>query len=99
MEKLSSVEYMKDFLKTDDRREMVYTIENDLQNWRRSVFQVIERKEGIPTVAIVSFTAIDSTQAERLTLLVKIEEQQHALEEALAMAHSNRRGLPSIGFR
>lgn len=90
-EKLSSVEYMKDFLKTDDRREIVYTIENDLQNWRRSVFHVIERKQGIPTVAIVSFTAIDSTQAERLTLLAKIEEQQHALEEALAMAQSANR--------
>ena len=90
-EALSSTEYIKDFLKEDDRRELVYTIENDEHNWRRSVFQVIERKNGIPTVAIVTFTAIDNAQAERFSLLAKIEEQQKALEEALAMAQSANR--------
>ena len=90
-EELASVEYIKEFLKEDDRRELVYTIENDARNWRRAVFQVIERKAGIPTVAIVSFTAIDNAQAERFSLLARIEEQQKALEEALAMAQSANR--------
>ena len=90
-DKLVDLNYFRDYLSTEDRRELVYPILGKEREWRRAVMQVVERKNGIATLFIFTFQQIDSERAERLTLLETIEKQQRALEEALSMAQSANR--------
>ena len=89
--RLAEPDFARQFLADNDRRELVYTIEGAQASWRRAVFHVVERRDGVPQVIILSFTAIDRDRAEKLELTAKIEQQQKELEEALAMAQAANR--------
>ncbi len=96
--KLCRPECIRTFLGEADRREFIYNMPKAEQPWRRCVFQVVSRKEGVPTMMIVSFMAIDADRAEKLDLDAKIatqkkalEEQQQLLEKALSRAEAASR--------
>ena len=86
--KFWDLDFVRDYLKDTDRRELVYQVVGAQKEWRRAVMQVIRRKDGVASLFIFTFQRIDKEQAEKLTLLDTIQKQQKALEEALAMAQS-----------
>ena len=88
---LTDLEYFREYLSKEDRRELVYPVIGETREWRRAIMQVVERKNGVATMFIFTFQQIDNERAERLTLLETIEKQQKALEEALSMAQSANR--------
>lgn len=87
--KIVNVDYIRDYLTTNDKREFNYrALEGE---WRRATLIVIERKNGIPVNFILTFMFLDSDAAQKLELDAKIaeqkkelENQQHLLEDALA---------------
>lgn len=94
-EALSNVDNVAKFLETEDFRELVYEVPELNRPWRRSEWQVVERKNGRPSIIIVYFRGIDNTTAEKMELDAKIasqkkalETQQNLLQIALAKAES-----------
>lgn len=94
-ESLSDVKNVYEFLGNEDFRELVYEVPELTRPWRRSEWQVVERKNGRPSIIIVYFRGIDNTTAEKIELDTKIasqkkalETQQGLLEIALAKAES-----------
>lgn len=94
-EALSDVNNVAKFLENEDFRELVYEVPELNRPWRRSEWQVVERKNGRPYIIIVYFRGIDNTTAEKIELDTKIasqkktlETQQKLLEIALAKAES-----------
>lgn len=84
-EKLSDVNYLKEFLKNENRREYVYKIVehyeiDNSKQWRRCIFQVIERKKNIPVTIVLAFTIIDEETANQYQMNKMIHEQKNALE-------------------
>lgn len=90
--KMSDPSYMEKFLAAEDRREYVYNVlpnsefwNKSLNNWRRSVFRVVERRNGIPVSFVLTLTAIDVSSAKKYELDKKIAEQKQVLESQTAL--------------
>lgn len=81
---LENVDNIKKFLQNEDTREMTFQIKDVDRPWRRCEWQVIERRNGLPSIIIVFFRIIDDVTAEKLELTNK-------LEEALSLAQSANR--------
>ena len=90
-ENFVDLDFFREYLAEDDRRELVYQVSGAEVEWRRAVIQVIQRKNGVATLFIWTFQRIDREQAEKLSLLETIQKQHDALEEALEMAQSANR--------
>ena len=89
--KFLDLDFLREYLSKSDRRELIYPVISKEKEWRRAVIQVVQRKDGVATLFILTFQRIDAEQAERLTLLDTIQKQHEALEHALAMAQSANR--------
>ena len=87
-EKFVDLDFFREYLAEDDRRELVYQVSGAEIEWRRAVMQVIQRKNGVATMFIWTFQRIDREQAEKLSLLETIQKQHEALQQALEMAQS-----------
>ena len=87
-EKFADLDFFREYLRDEDRRELVYQVSGAEIEWRRAVIQVIQRKDGVATLFIWTFQRIDREQAEKLSLLETIQKQHDALEQALQMAQS-----------
>ena len=87
-EKFVDLDFFREYLANDDRRELVYQVSGAEIEWRRAVIQVVQRKNGVATLFIWTFQRIDREQAEKLTLLDTIQKQHEALQQALEMAQS-----------
>ena len=90
-EKFVDLDFFREYLAHDDRRELVYQVSGAEIEWRRAVIQVIQRKNGVATLFIWTFQRIDKEQAEKLSLLETIQKQHEALQQALEMAQSANR--------
>ncbi len=89
-------EFMRNYLANGDRREVFYTVIGDPHPWRHATFHVIERKNGVATLFLITFKHLLAEQEERLSLLETIERQKTELQEALAMAQSANRAKTSF---
>ena len=71
--KISNLDFMRQYLADGDRREYSYVIKgiNGKNEWRRCVAQVVERKNGVPTMFIMTYLAIDEASSEALELDIK----------------------------
>ena len=87
-EKFVDLDFFREYLAHDDRRELVYQVSGAEIEWRRAVIQVIQRKNGVATLFIWTFQRIDREQAEKLSLLDTIQKQHEALQQALELAQS-----------
>lgn len=84
---LSYIDYIKQFLKDDDHREYVYSID-PLSNkwyesgnvWRRCIFRVIARENSDVKCFVMSFNYIDIDTAKQYELNNKISQQKKVLE-------------------
>ncbi len=101
----SDIDYVKNFLANEDRVEFEYKISGLNKDWRRCVFQVIQRKQGIPYMVISTFIGMDSAKAEKNELNKRIEsqnkllEKQHVeLEKALLAAEAANRAKSTFLF-
>ncbi len=101
----ADIDYVKKYLAKEDRVEFEYKISGLKKNWRRCVFQVIQRKEGVPYMVISCFIGIDSAKSEKNELNKRIEnqnkmlEQQHQeLEKALVAAEAANRAKSTFLF-
>ena len=86
--KFPDLDFFREYLAHDDRRELVYQVSGAEIEWRRAVIQVIQRKNGVATLFIWTFQRIDRERAEKLSLLETIEKQHEALQQALELAQS-----------
>lgn len=72
---IGNVEFLKKELSDTERREYIYRYPSKTQPWRRSVIKVVERKNGIPQAAIVSFISIDDERSKAMDLESQILKQ------------------------
>ena len=86
--KFPDLDFFREYLSKDDRRELVYQVYGAEIEWRRAIIQVVQRKNGVATMFIWTFQRIDDERAEKLSLLETIEKQHKALQEAIDMAQS-----------
>ena len=90
-DKFCDLDFFREYLAHDDRRELVYQVSGSEIEWRRAIIQVIQRKNGVATLFIWTFQRIDKERAEKLSLLETIQKQHEALQQALEMAQSANR--------
>lgn len=77
---MSDINYMQNYLRDEDRREFVYSMDTPELSWRRVVTRVIARKDGLPIKLILTFMKIDQTSSKKYELDRKISEQKDVLE-------------------
>ncbi len=78
---LSNPQKVKEYLAETDRREYVYKIPGIERKWHRCIFQVLERRNRVPAVIIMCFMGMDDSQAQKMELSRKIEDQNRVLEQ------------------
>lgn len=71
-ENFSHPEFVKEFLMDTDMREFVYQIPGNETPWRRSIWQVVDRKDGVPSTIVATFTGIDNITADKMMLDTKV---------------------------
>lgn len=96
--KFCDVNYLKNFVKNEDTGEFTYQLNINNNEWQRCEWQVIERKNNLPSVILVYFRKLDVNTAQTLELTEKIaaqnlelESKQKQLESALSLAQSANR--------
>ena len=83
--RLASPQYIQKLLAHDDRREMNFKVSSLKNPWLSFVLQVVERRNGVATLVIMTFTSIDKKSAERIQLNKKIAEQKEELERNISI--------------
>lgn len=79
---ITSVDGIKEFLMTADKRELIFEAERGNGRLARCTFYVISREvDGTPHMICLSFTELDDEQAEKELLNEKIAEQNMQLEK------------------
>ncbi|MCQ2776512.1 MAG: response regulator [Bacilli bacterium] len=78
--KLANIDYVREFLANDNRRELTYKLMGVDDKWRRCILQVIERKNGVATSFIMTYMTLDDSSAEKHELDKTIKEQAALLE-------------------
>lgn len=71
-------DYLKQFLKGQDKREYTYQITNN--EWRRATVFVVDRNADIPKTLILTFMNIDDAAGQKIELTETVAEQKKALE-------------------
>ncbi len=79
--RFTSLENLRTALAEENRIELEYTIRAEGNSWLRTIFQVTERRDGIPTKATMYHADIDRQKSKRLL-------QQQALKDAYRYAES-----------
>ena len=83
--RLSNPEYVQRLLSNEDRREFVFKVPSLKNPWLSFMMQVVERRDGIATLVIMTFVAVDRARSERMQLNEKIAEQKQELERNLSI--------------
>lgn len=79
-DRLADVHEAQNLLMEENCREIIYEVSNLEYKKRRAFWKVIDRQDGIPITAIVSFMGIDKATSEEYDMQQKIAEQKEALE-------------------
>ncbi len=80
--RLGDTEYLKQYLMDVEHREFIYRLPMARnQEWRRCITQVVERRDGVPSLVIMSYMGVDAFHAKTLDQERRIEQQNHELEE------------------
>lgn len=87
----STPERLAEFMATEDIREAAYRLPGYTPEWRRCVWQVVERKNNKPITVIISLMEMDNESVREKKLQKKLAEQKVALESALEMADAANR--------
>lgn len=99
-----SIANLCEVFKNDSRVECEYEIGENSGIWRREIWQVTEREDGIPVRAVMASIAIDTSEAEKLRKQNEIieafrrqEEQSEVSQEFISrMSHDIRTPLNAI---
>lgn len=83
--RLASPRYIQRLLAYDDRRELLFKASIFKNPWISFVMQVVERRNGVATLVIMTFAAVDKKRAERIQLNKKIAEQKVELERNISI--------------
>lgn len=83
--RLASPQYIQRLLAYDDRRELLFKASIFKNPWISFVMQVVERRNGVATLVIMTFAAVDKKRAERIQLNKKIAEQKVELERNISI--------------
>lgn len=104
-ENIARIGFIRDYFAAEDRRELIYRIEKEGNPWRRAVFQIVSRRNGVPTLMLLTFMEIDREMANTLALSARIseqnkllEEQQRSLAKALNLAQASNRAKTTFLF-
>ena len=82
---LASPQYIQRLLAHDDRRELLFKASIFKNPWVSFVMQVVERRNGVATLVIMTFAAVDKKRAEKIQLNKKIAEQKEELERNISI--------------
>lgn len=82
---LASPQYIQRLLAHDDRRELLFKASIFKNPWISFVMQVVERRNGVATLVIMTFAAVDKKRAEKIQLNKKIAEQKKELERNISI--------------
>ena len=83
--RLASMQYIQRLLAHDDRRELIFKASCFKNPWLSFVMQVVERRNGVATLVIMTFATIDKKRAEKIQLNKKIAEQKEELERNISI--------------
>ena len=83
--RLASPNYVQKLLAHDDRRELIFKASCFKNPWISFIMQVVERRNGVATLVIMTFTTIDKKRAEKIQLNKKIAEQKEELERNISI--------------
>ena len=83
--RLASPQYIQRLLAYDDRRELLFKASICKNPWISFVMQVVERRNGVATLVIMTFAAVDKKRAEKIQLNKKIAEQKVELERNISI--------------
>jgi len=83
--RLASPQYIQRLLAHDDRRELIFKASCLKNPWLSFIMQVVERRNGVATLVIMTFTSIDKKRAEKIQLNMKIAEQKEELERNISI--------------
>jgi hypothetical protein len=83
--RLASPQYIQRLLAYDDRRELLFKASIFKNPWISFVMQVVERRNGVATLVIMTFAAVDKKRAEKIQLNKKIAEQKVELERNISI--------------
>ncbi|MBE5969417.1 MAG: response regulator [Lachnospiraceae bacterium] len=82
MKNLANLRKVREFLKDEDRREVIYEVTYSPEKpWRRLIWQVMDRKDGIAKLALVSIQILDRMTSSKLEIDRTLAEQKAKLEE------------------
>ncbi|SIO40264.1 response regulator [Fibrobacter sp. UWB11] len=83
--RLASPQYIQRLLAHDDRRELIFKASCFRNPWLSFIMQVVERRNGVATLVIMTFATIDKKRAEKIQLNKKIAEQKEELERNISI--------------
>ena len=83
--RLSDPLYIQKLLANDDRRELLYKVSSFENPWLSFMMQVVERREGVATIVIMTFATVDKARVEKIQLNQKIAEQKEELERNISI--------------
>ena len=83
--RLASPQYIQRLLAYDDRRELLFKASRFKDPWLSFVMQVVERRNGVATLVIMTFSVVDKKRAEKIQLNKMITEQKEELERNISI--------------
>jgi signal transduction histidine kinase/CheY-like chemotaxis protein len=82
---LADPRYIQKLLAHDDRRELLFKASQFKNPWFSFVMQVVERRNGVATLVIMTFAVVDKKRVEKIQLNKKIAEQKEELERNISI--------------
>ncbi len=80
MKNLANLRKLREFLKDEDSREVIYEITyDDKKPWRRLIWQVMDRKDGNAKLVLASIQILDRITASKLEMDRTLSEQKKKL--------------------
>ncbi len=79
LDKIKSLDSLKNHMMNKDLREFIYRTKNVEDIWRRCIVQIILRDEGVPHYAVISIMNIDVTTSNMMDNQSKINERNALL--------------------
>lgn len=83
--RLASPQYIQKLLAHDDRRELLFKASCLKNPWLSFMMQVVERRDGVATLIILTVAAVDKARAEKIQLNKMIAEQKEELERNISI--------------